>query len=66
MALRRNKKGKEVAKAAGYDYSSKEARERTAMTLFGKARDCRSSNDMEWEKYNDYYNFLHDTAKEMQ
>lgn len=66
MALLRNKKGKEVAKAAGYDYSSKEARERTAMTLFGKARDCRSSNERDWETYNDYYNFLHDAAKEMQ
>ena len=66
MALRRNKKSKEIAKAAGYDYSSKEARERTAMTLFGKARDCRSPNEREWETYNDYYNFLHDAAKEMQ
>ena len=41
--MRRNKKTQDViAKATGYDYSTREARERTAANLFGKAREARA------------------------
>lgn len=54
-----------IARATGYDYSDREARERTAADLFGKARDARAPAERDWETYNDYYNFLHDAAMEM-
>lgn len=65
--MRRNKKNQDfIAKATGYDYSTREARERTAADLFGKAKEARAPAERDWETYNDYYNFLHDAAKEMQ
>ena len=64
--MRRKKQTETIARATGYDYSTREARERTASELFMKARTCRAPAEREWETYNDYYNFLHDAAKEMQ
>lgn len=55
----------EIARATGYDYASREARERTAADLFQKARHARASAERDWETYNDYYNFIHDASDEM-
>lgn len=64
--MKRNKKLQhEIARATGYDYSSREARERTAANLFAKARIARAPAERDWETYNDYYNFIHDASDEM-
>ena len=48
-----------------YDYSSAEGRIATAEWLFQQAKDERAVREAEWRKYNDYYNFAHDAAREM-
>lgn len=64
--MKRNKKlQNDVARATGYDYSSREARERTAADLFAKARTARAPAERDWETYNDYYNGIHDAYDEM-
>ena len=48
-----------------YDYSTAEGRVATAEWLFQQAKDERAAVETMWRKHNDYYNFAHDTAKEM-
>lgn len=61
MALRK-KKDKPVV--MGYDYSSREKREETVSQLFNRAKMARTGVEIEWERYNDYYNFIHDVGAE--
>ena len=61
MALRK-KKDKPVV--MGYDYSSREAREETVSQLFSRAKSARTVQESEWQRYNDYYNFIHDVSAE--
>ncbi|MBR5489880.1 MAG: hypothetical protein IKV79_01270 [Oscillospiraceae bacterium] len=49
----------------GYDYSDAEARQETAMALLDKAKRARTVVEGEWERYNDYYNFIHDVSAEV-
>lgn len=56
---------KEFRQARMYDYSSEESRVATAEWAFDQARLERNCKEQDWMKQNDYYNFLHDTAKEM-
>ena len=59
------KKEKEaVKKVTGYDYSDREHRETTVAELFQKAKSARTAVETEWQKYNDYYNFIHDITGE--
>ena len=48
-----------------YDYATPEGRIATAEWLFQQAKDERAVREAEWRRYNDYYNFAHDTAREM-
>ena len=48
-----------------YDYSTAEGRVATAEWLFQQAKDERAVREAEWRRYNDYYNFAHDAAREM-
>lgn len=50
---------------SGYDYSTPEARTETVPHLFDKAKAARTVREAEWEKYNDYYNFIHDVSAEV-
>ena len=47
-----------------YDYSTPEGRVSTASWLFEQAKDERTVRENEWVRFNDYYNFAHDAAKE--
>lgn len=49
----------------GYDFSDREKREQTALSLFSHAKSWRSPYELEWQTYNDYYNFIHDATGEM-
>ncbi|MBE7016643.1 MAG: hypothetical protein E7420_00595 [Ruminococcaceae bacterium] len=49
----------------GYDYSDAEARQTTAMNLLDKAKRAKTVVEGEWERYNDYYNFIHDVSSEL-
>ena len=48
-----------------YDYATPEGRVATAEWLFRQAKDERAVREAEWRRYNDYYNFAHDAAREM-
>ena len=50
---------------SGYDYSDRAARERTAYALFRRAKNARTAVEIEWEKYNDYYNGIHDVTRDI-
>ncbi len=62
MSLMRRKTDEPVV--TGYDYATAEARERTVSELFHRARNARTSVEIEWTRYNDYYNGIHDVTKE--
>ncbi len=47
-----------------YDYSTPESRVATASWLFEQAKNERTGVENQWIRHNDYYNFLHDVAKE--
>ena len=49
----------------GYDYSTPESREETVSALFQRARQARSAVERDWERCNDYYNFIHDVTAEI-
>lgn len=49
----------------GYDYSTPEGREETATALFHRARQARAAVERDWERCNDYYNFIHDVTAEL-
>lgn len=44
---------------AGYDYSTREAREKTVGELFSRAKNARSGVEEVWQECNEYYNFIH-------
>ncbi len=48
-----------------YDYSTAAAREETAAALFARARNARTAVESEWQRCNDYYNFIHDASREV-
>ena len=50
---------------SGYDYSTSEARLDTIPKLFDKAKAARTIREAMWEKFNDYYNFIHDVSGEV-
>ena len=62
----RRKKDRERPIVTGYDYSDREHREKTVQALFGKAQNARRPAERDWERYNDYYNFIHDITGETQ
>ena len=65
--MKRKSKATDVndGQIVGYDYSTEEKRIETAMSLFAKASTARAAVEMEWEKWNDYYNFIHDATAEV-
>lgn len=66
MKKKRNKKGGAGEPlVCGYDYSTREMREETADTLFRRAKNARGAVERDWERYNDYYNFIHDVTGEV-
>ncbi len=48
----------------GYDYSDREHRETTVQDLFHRAKSARTVQESEWQRYNDYYNGIHDVTAE--
>lgn len=42
-----------------YDFSTQEGREASADWLFRAAKEARTGKEIEWVRYNDYYNFIH-------
>ena len=49
---------------SGYDYSDREHRETTVQDLFQRAKSARTVRESEWQRYNDYYNGIHDVTAE--
>ena len=45
-----------------YDYSTTENRESTVKWLVEEAKNNRCEQELLWDRYNDYYNFKHDSA----
>ena len=58
------RKKKDAPIVLGYDYSSREAREETVSELFHRAKAARTAVEIDWMRYNDYYNGIHDVSKE--
>ena len=50
---------------SGYDFSTAEERLENIPALFDKAKAARTVRESEWEKYNDYYNFIHNVTAEV-
>ena len=65
MRLFGKKKVKAPKEWSCYDYSSPEARVRTAEDLFERAARERKQKETEWKRNHDYYCFRHDTAAEV-
>lgn len=66
--MAKKKRAKEEAIAplvAGYDYSTAERREETVSALFAKAQDERRKVEAAWQRYNNYYNFIHEAVEEV-
>ena len=63
--MKRRKRNRQAPLYSGYDYSTPEAREETVMALFHRARQARSAVERDWERCNDYYNFIHDVTGEL-
>ena len=61
----RKKKQSNERVIVGYDYSTREMREETADALFRRAKNARTAVEIEWEKYNDYYNGIHDVTRDL-
>ncbi len=59
------KKKTEFNGIPGYDYSDAEARQTTAMNLLDKAKRAKTVVESDWERFNDYYNFIHDVSSEL-
>ena len=62
--MRRKQKTTEKPIVTGYDYSTREAREVTVQQLFHRAKNARTAVELEWTRYNDYYNGIHDVTRE--
>ena len=63
--FKRTPKPEAYEKGRIYDYATPEGRVATAEWLFQQAKDERAVTEAIWRKNNDYYNFAHDTAREM-
>ncbi len=50
---------------SGYEYATPEERLVTVPQLFAKAKGARTAREADWEKYNDYYNFIHAVSGEL-
>lgn len=48
-----------------YDYDTPESRVLTAEWLFEQAKNERTAKEAEWVRYNEYYNFKHETVEQM-
>lgn len=62
--MKRRRKDANEPVVSGYDYSTREAREVTVSELFHRARNARTAVEAEWQRYNDYYNGIHDVTAE--
>ena len=62
--MRRAKRKNTEPVVTGYDYSSREARETTVQELFHRAKNARTVVEADWQRFNDYYNGIHDVTKE--
>lgn len=51
---------------SGYDYSSREAREKTVEALFGKARKERTAVEADWDSYDRMVEFQRTAMKELE
>lgn len=58
--------GLDISVESLYDYSSKEAREKTAAYLLSYSQSMRSKTETRWELMSDYYNGDHQTAIQLQ
>ena len=63
--MKKRKKTALPESVSGYDYSTREERERTALALFQRAKSARTAVEIEWERYNDYYNGIHDMTRDL-
>ena len=61
--MRKNDREKSII--SGYDYTTTESRLECIPALFDKAKNARTVQEAEWERYNDYYNFIHDVTAEL-
>jgi len=59
----KNRKQKPII--SGYDFSTTEERLVNIPALFEKAKAARTVREAMWEKFNDYYNFIHDVTGEV-
>ena len=62
--MKNKRKNSAAPVVSGYDYSTREARERTVSELFHRAKNARTVVESEWQRYNDYYNGIHDVTRE--
>ncbi len=62
--MRRKRRNGQEPVVTGYDYSTPEAREQTVSELFQRAKTARTAVEAEWQRYNDYYNGIHDVTQE--
>ena len=49
----------------GYDFSTRDMREKTATDLFSASKNWRTPFENEWDRYDSYYNLIHDATQEM-
>jgi len=62
--LRKTRRKNTEPVVTGYDYATKEAREVTVQDLFHRAKNARTVVESEWQRFNDYYNGIHDVTRE--
>ena len=62
--MRSRKKTQGAPIVVGYDYATREARENTVSELFQRAKSARTAVEIEWQRYNDYYNGIHEVSME--
>lgn len=60
----KRKRRNDAPVVVGYDYSDREHRETTVQDLFLRAKSARTVRESEWQRYNDYYNGIHDVTAE--
>ena len=49
--MKKRKKTALPESVSGYDYSTREERERTALALFQRAKSARTAVEIEWERF---------------
>ena len=62
--MRKRKQNTETI-PTGYDYTDREHREVTVQELFHRAKNARTVQEREWERFNDYYNGIHEVTSEI-